>query len=324
MPTYGFAGTINDLNFARLHALGSARAVVENSTSWVPSVTATARQVSFTAGNVLLPGLRFETTGASVVANAVNSSGSTRLDLIVLRADWVAKTVTLTAITGSSSTVAPTPSRTLMATGTVYDIPLVVCRTISGGGAYSGSDLFDVRLWGGVGGAYSAAQATHLYVNDLTIGQEVLDNSTGKRYRVEPSGTLTEVGVGGKIYDQVSTADYTLTTSQADVTGATVTFSTGRTNVTCWVTGSFDLRTTGTGTGYCYGLVLVDGVASSRRAIWLHPAAETRTPGVVSFPVTLASAGSHTIKLRAYKDVGAGTAIVGVGTSTSISVDVRD
>lgn len=160
MPTYGFTGTVNDLNFARMQALSGARVGVESSTAWAPTATVTDRTVSLAAGNGLLPGLRHETTSAATVQCAANASGSTRFDLIVARANFTAKTVTFTAITGTPGAGAPpAASRTLLATGVEYDFPIVVCRVISGGGAFTAAtDLFDVRLWGGLGGPYTVAQ----------------------------------------------------------------------------------------------------------------------------------------------------------------------
>lgn len=208
MPAVGFDGTVAEQDFARILALSGPRSIVASPTDWAISVTANPREISVAAGTGLLPGLKWNTTGASTVANATNSSGSTRYDLIVWRGDWSANTVTLTAITGTPGLgVPPTATYSLMAAGSVYDLPICVCRTISGGGAYTlATDIFDIRPYGGVGGLV-VPQIQFAYRHDLVPGQLWIDASTGRHYRVDSTPALVEMGIDGISTIKYKTAD---------------------------------------------------------------------------------------------------------------------
>lgn len=123
--------------------------------------------------------------------------------------------------------------------------------------------------------------------------------------------------------EAVASSDFTIpATTPADVSGATLTFTTATTNQTCIVDVVWDFRCTVTGTGYCYGEVVVDGVLDSRKTLFVVQAAETRMPGCFRKKFILASAGSHTIKLQGHKDSGSGTALFCAGT-TVLSVSVH-
>jgi hypothetical protein len=108
--------------------------------------------------------------------------------------------------------------------------------------------------------------------------------------------------------EQECTADYTITGAYGDVTGATITFTTSVTNAVVIIQGDFDFRLTATGTGYCYGAVMIDGVRHARQRLFLFQSTETREGSPLRIKATLAAAGSHTIKLQAKKD-SVGTAL---------------
>jgi len=121
--------------------------------------------------------------------------------------------------------------------------------------------------------------------------------------------------------EAAASSDATITTSVADIPGATLTFTTSTVNAVAVVTAIYDWRLTATGTGYCYGEVTVDGVLDSRKALFVSQSAETRLPGIVRKRFVLASAGSHTIKLQCHKDSSGGTALM-CGSTTVLSVDL--
>jgi len=115
---------------------------------------------------------------------------------------------------------------------------------------------------------------------------------------------------------QGSTGDYTITGSYGDITGASITFTTVVANAVVIINADFDLRVTATGTGYCYGSVAVDGVTDTTyQRLSTYQSAETRAGGHLRIKTTLATAGSHTIKLQGKKD-SAGTAIFAAPTTT--------
>lgn len=106
-----------------------------------------------------------------------------------------------------------------------------------------------------------------------------------------------------------ATGDATLTTSAADVPGASITFNTTSANAVALITVEWDWRLTATGTGYCYGEFAIDGATDARKALFVAQSAETRLTGFLQKRAVLVAPGSHTIKLQCHKDIAAGTAI---------------
>lgn len=194
MAVVGFTGTIDDKQFSRLAALAGPRVGVESPTAWAPTPTVGVdRSVTFAVGAGHILGLRDDRAGTFAVAQAANATGANRVDLIVMRANWTAKTVTPTAITGSSPTVPPAITKTLLATGDVYDFPICVCITPNGGGAYSAGDIRDIRAYGGSGGLV-VPQPDYLAVHDMVPGQRWLVASTGVWYEVSSAGVPVPFG----------------------------------------------------------------------------------------------------------------------------------
>lgn len=122
-------------------------------------------------------------------------------------------------------------------------------------------------------------------------------------------------------YNVIQSAALTLTTTFTDVTGVTQTFSTSRANATAVVFATCDFFITvaiGAG-GLTGGQVVVDGVAQAGQADLNANIANRGTAGVV-WTGTLASSGSHTIKLQARKTINAGTAAIETQTKMVIMV----
>lgn len=110
-------------------------------------------------------------------------------------------------------------------------------------------------------------------------------------------------------FEQECTADYTITSSFGDVTGASITITTSVANAVCIIEANFDFRLVTAGTGYCRAYAMIDGTRHARELPFTFPAAEARTTGTLRIKTTLATAGSHTIKLQAKKDGGGGSAL---------------
>jgi hypothetical protein len=96
------------------------------------------------------------------------------------------------------------------------------------------------------------------------------------------------------------------TTSLADVPGATITFTTTHANVVCTVTGIFDITAVAVGST-ATGHLSVDGSDQSAQAIYQSAANNGRSTVSQCWTITLASSGSHTLKLRAALAAAAGT-----------------
>ena len=103
-----------------------------------------------------------------------------------------------------------------------------------------------------------------------------------------------------------ASADTVMSGSIADITGATVTFTTTHSNVSVIVNGVFDcdcIVATNTAIGY----LSVDGVQQSAQAIIQFSANGNRVTAAQNWNVTLSSSGSHTLKLRGTQTGGTHT-----------------
>lgn len=128
-----------------------------------------------------------------------------------------------------------------------------------------------------------------------------------------------------RTFEALATSDLTVPqTTPTDIPGATVTFTTTNANAIAVAQYTFDLRLTVTGTGYVYGEVSVDASTQSQKALSVFQSAETRVSTGFTKRITLASAGSHTIKLQAHKDSAGGTAFMAGGGDCGLVVTVYD
>lgn len=111
-----------------------------------------------------------------------------------------------------------------------------------------------------------------------------------------------------RVYNAACSSDVALSGSAADITGATVTFSTAAANATALVSWFADTDATNTTAAIGSVYINVDGVDQASPAT-IHEQGTSNdarsTPGQQS-TVTLTSAGSHTIKLRGQRVSGTG------------------
>lgn len=123
-------------------------------------------------------------------------------------------------------------------------------------------------------------------------------------------------------YNANSSASLTLSTTETDITGATVTISTVRANTVVQIHATYDFRITVIGTNFCRGRVAIDGVTQTGQAVFLAQAAETRNASRIVLTATIVAAGSHIVKLRGSKDAAGGTGIIESGSCTGVTVVV--
>lgn len=122
------------------------------------------------------------------------------------------------------------------------------------------------------------------------------------------------------------TTDYTVTTSEADLGGASLTFTTTGPNALAVVHATYECRGITPGYGYIRCRLMVDGVTQTREVLFTAASGETRSTVDLDLDVTLAAVGSHTLKLRALQTTGGGSAaIVGGSTgATQIGITLYD
>jgi len=123
-----------------------------------------------------------------------------------------------------------------------------------------------------------------------------------------------------KYLEARSSADETVTTTEADVNGATLTFNTTAPNTVVKVTSYWDVATTG-GTDTFIGKLMVDGAVNATGEAHVEGSGTTgRTTHAQGWTVTLVAAGAHTLKLRRVK-AGAADTVTLYGIHTKIQVE---
>jgi hypothetical protein len=142
---------------------------------------------------------------------------------------------------------------------------------------------------------------------------------------LEGDGDIFRGPNAARLLTQVLTAPSTnsvdLTTTEADITGATVTFTTLRPNARYLCMGSFYFSAIGASGHIASGKLSVDGTTQTPAANFTGDnATPARTNSSQTWSGTLATAGSHTLKLRGVSGA-AGVHRVNAG-STTITVFV--
>ena len=116
-----------------------------------------------------------------------------------------------------------------------------------------------------------------------------------------------------------ASADLTLTTTETDVTGATVSITTSIANATYVAICVFDFDITAAGAAIGQGRLSVDGSIAAQEAHMRIDTSPARATTTLVQRGTVATAASHTWKLRALKTAANGTCAVRL-TSSSITV----
>jgi hypothetical protein len=139
------------------------------------------------------------------------------------------------------------------------------------------------------------------------------------------AGQLGRAGQVPRIaqYNLVCSGALTTSTTFADVTGLSQSFTTVYDDAVALVVASFDLNVTGAigAGGLAAGQIVVDGVAQTGQAD-LHANIVNRGTPASVWSGLLATAGSHTIKAQGRKTIAAGT--VEVQTQSKMVIVVFD
>jgi hypothetical protein len=151
----------------------------------------------------------------------------------------------------------------------------------------------------------------------LTLGSAIRGSKISSalfnamRLAVLSHDTALAAKIGGQIIHTGAGATGTLGTggTYSDVPGCTVTFTTTHTNAQAFVFANFDASTGTITTAQTLDCTInVDTVDNARSARWSLPNngawSGVRLPLVWTGQFTLATAGSHTLKMRAKKDGG--------------------
>jgi hypothetical protein len=112
-------------------------------------------------------------------------------------------------------------------------------------------------------------------------------------------------------------------TTLTDLTGASITISTRTTAATVFVTGTFDMQVSTTGTAIATGHCNVDGTDQTAQATSSLTTVGQRSTAVQTWVVTLSGATNHTIKLQGALSAASGSMNIR-GTHTKLSIVVFD
>ncbi len=197
----GFKGIVDEAGEARRFAM-LAPPVVAGANDLKPSSSGT-RTIALAAGTALCCGVRYAESAATSAVLPANTSGQPRFDLVGLRFTWGASpsvTVFSKQGTPAASPSSPAPTRT---PGVVYEMVLAVVYVRSGVTTISAGDVYDTRVWGGVGGPYRANQATNLARVDLPLGAEILVGTSLYQVTVQTPAAAT---IGYTVIDPQTTA----------------------------------------------------------------------------------------------------------------------
>lgn len=109
------------------------------------SGTTGARSITVGPGRCWVRGAAGEFTGTTTVSFATNASGNPRVDLVVLRNDFVANKIQMDVLQGTpaGSPVAPTPTQNTAK----WEVPLYAVTCANGFSAVAAGDIVDVRQW---------------------------------------------------------------------------------------------------------------------------------------------------------------------------------
>lgn len=202
MQTNGFgSSSYDDKAWAALSATTGPRFRVSDAAAWAPTVVTTAdRTVRITpVGFGIACGVRAGFApgeAAPTVQCAANTSAVTRVDLIVARYNWTAKTVTFVALQGGAGPVGVNTTTTIdnakinRIPGVQYDAVIGAIRVRSNVGAMAATDLADMRVWGAI--HLELASTSYTQQIDLPAGTEVF--VSGLRYVLNAAANLTATG----------------------------------------------------------------------------------------------------------------------------------
>jgi hypothetical protein len=109
---------------------------------------ATGLQVKMSAGQAFIRGAFYENTAEQTITISANSSGSPRIDRVVLRRSYTSNTIVATVIEGTPG-ASPQPPGLTRVSGGIWEIPLASVRVNSGAVTITAGNVTDERLFMG-------------------------------------------------------------------------------------------------------------------------------------------------------------------------------
>lgn len=147
----GSGASVTQAQWQHMAQYFEASGVCGDSTSGFLKVTAPATGMTTVVapGDAFVKGFFYYSDANISVTHTNNTSGNPRIDLVILRLDTVAKTITVQHLEGSpnATPVAPTPTFPAFGGGTVFEIPLAQVRVESGTSVIAANKVTDTRMF---------------------------------------------------------------------------------------------------------------------------------------------------------------------------------
>lgn len=167
--TAGFKGTVTEVQEATRFALAGAKAVVDTAAAFKPTSTG-VRSIQLADGTAMVCGVLVVESAPQVVEIAANAGASARLDVVGLRFTWAGDNSRVEVFVKQGVVGSSTPPALTRVAGGTYEFPLAVVRVRPSVSTIAAADVLDVRVWGGFGGPFQAAQTEQLSIVDLPVG----------------------------------------------------------------------------------------------------------------------------------------------------------
>lgn len=171
----------------------------------------------------------------------------------------------------------------------------------------------------------SATNTFALTASPGIVKTSAVDAGSNPMFQVDGSGAIARgADVGGVLTQSLLAACSTnvdLTTTEVDITGATITFTTRRANARVLIFGSFYFSVLTANNNIGQGKCSIDGTVQTAFANYTGDnLVPNRGNSSQNWIATLASAGSHTIKLRGVMTAGSGYRVNAPHTTIAVIV----
>lgn len=225
----GYTGTVDQVAEAKRFAGAmGAPFVAASATQWAVTAFASAnRTVQIASGGAVCCGVRDTTAANATLTVAVNSSGSTRFDVVVATFNWAAGTpvTSFNVITGTTSGIPTINTGGSVVAGQInripgvqYDAVLAVVQVPNAAAVLSSANVLDRRPYGGGGGPLSVGGSTFLTAIDMGSGGELIDASTGAHWFYNGT-TWTRYPLGTKVFTTLAARNSFFSGAMAPVAG---------------------------------------------------------------------------------------------------------
>lgn len=153
-------------------------------------------QVLVRSGSALVRGVMYSNTADVTLAIGANSSGSTRIDRVVLRMNRGAATVSLVVIAGTPGGT-PVPPAITQTVGGTWDITLAQVRVVTGATTIAPGDVSDERVYLPMKVAYC----------DTSYATPPVDGSMGRLFYDKNPAVLGFIATDGTTWSPVVESD---------------------------------------------------------------------------------------------------------------------